>query len=319
MSPKNLGRIGVLAGGASNEREISLVSGKAVFSALKEIGCDVVFLDIRTEDSIEQQLKASGIDLAFIALHGRFGEDGTVQSILEDMNMPYTGSGPLASRLALDKIASKEIFSKNRIDIPAYGILNKKFFNETRLGQVLQDVGFPLVVKPQFEGSSIGISIVKNNKGIKKAIDSAFAYGDQVIVERYSKGRDITVGILDGEPLPVVEIIAQEPFYNFNAKYKSKKTQYVTPADISKSDYKAAQVKGRLAHRLLRCGFFSRVDMILDEAQKKILVLEVNSIPGLTNHSLLPKAAACAGITFNQLCFKIAESALKKAGVNKSA
>lgn len=318
MSPKDLGQIGILAGGPSSEREISLSSGKAVFNAFKEIGCDVIFLDIRKEDAVKEQLRASGIDLAFIALHGRFGEDGTIQTILEGMNIPYTGSGPSASRLALDKIVSKEIFAKNGIDIPAYNILDKKLFDEVRLKSIIQDIGLPLIVKPQFEGSSIGISIVRDNKGMKKAIESAFTYGDQIIIERYIEGRDITVGMLDGEPLPVIEIIAQEQFYNFNAKYKSKKTQYVIPARISESDYKTAQVKGKLAHRLLGCGFFSRVDMILDEVRKRILVLEVNSIPGLTNHSLLPKAAACAGITFNQLCLKIAEAALKKVGVNKS-
>jgi len=318
MGIKNLGKIGVLAGGPSNEREISLISGNTVFNALREADADAVFLDIKREDLIKEQILAADIDIAFIALHGRFGEDGTVQNILEEMHVPYTGSGPLASRLALDKIASREIFIKNNLNVPAYKALNKRFLDDAKIKSAAEDVGFPLVVKPQFEGSSIGVSIVKTNRDVKEAIALAFKYGDKITVEKYIDGRELTVGILADEPLPVIEVVVGEQFYNFKAKYKSKKTQYIVPAKVSDEYYRMAQSDGRLAHNVLGCNFFSRVDMMLDVKQKKIFILEVNSIPGLTDHSLLPKAAAYAGVGFAQLCLKIAEAAsLKRAEVNK--
>lgn len=194
MNPKDLGRIGVLAGGPSNEREISLSSGRAIFNALRATGADAVFLDIKKANGIKGHIQKAGIDVAFIALHGRFGEDGTVQAILESMNIPYTGSGPLASRLALDKIASKEIFLKNGIEIPRYAALDKKSFTEADLKLIVNRLGFPLVIKPQFEGSSIGVYIVRANKAIKKAVGSAFKYGGKIIIEEYIQGRELTVG-----------------------------------------------------------------------------------------------------------------------------
>lgn len=315
VNPKELGKIGVLAGGPSSEREISLESGIAVFKALKEAGAAAVFLDIKNERSIRTQIRNAGIDVAFVALHGRFGEDGTVQAILEDMNIPYTGSGPQASRLTLDKIASREIFVKNNIDVPRYKTLNKEFCNDIVLKTIVEDIKFPLVVKPQFEGSSIGISIVRQYNELKEAVGTAFKYDDNIIIDKYIKGRELTVGILADEPLPVIEIIVNEVFYDFKAKYKSDNTQYITPAKINNEYYKIAQHIGKLAHKSLGCNFFSRVDMILDEKQKKFFVLEVNSIPGFTSHSLLPKAAAHAGIGFSQLCLKLVESALRKAEV----
>lgn len=304
MEPRKLGKIGVLAGGPSNEREISLKSGEAVFKALRERGADAIFLDIRKELS-DDEIKELDIDIAFIALHGRFGEDGTIQKILEDAGLPYTGSGPLASRLALDKIASKEIFIEGGLDVPRFTVLDKK-------AKIPHFSDFPLVVKPQFEGSSIGISIARNNEELKEATALAFNYGDMIIVEEYINGRELAVGILDNEPLPVIEIVVRERFYNFKAKYNRGDTQYIVPAKIDTRIYRDAQEKGRLAHRLLGCECFSRVDMLFDERLDKLFVLEVNSIPGLTDHSLLPKAAAAAGIDFGQLCLKVVETALKK-------
>lgn len=316
MEPKELGKIGVLAGGPSNEREISLKSGEAVFNALREKGADAIFLDIRKELT-KDDIKGFGIDVAFIALHGRFGEDGTIQKILECAGLPYTGSRPLASRLALDKIASREIFIKGGIAIPRYEVLRKENFDYADLKKIAQIIKFPLVVKPQFEGSSIGISIARKDEELKEAAALAFNYGDRIIIEEYIKGKELTVGILDDEPLPVIEIVVRERFYNFKAKYNREDTKYIVPAKINTRVYKDAQAKGRLAHRLLGCESFSRVDMLFDERLDKLFVLEVNSIPGLTNHSLLPKAAAAVGIDFGQLCLKIVETALKKRGVSK--
>jgi D-alanine-D-alanine ligase len=310
VDSQSLGRIGVLAGGPSNERAISLQSGKAVFNALKKVNADAVFLNIKRELTIDE-VRGFNIDVAFIALHGRFGEDGTIQSILEKAHIPYTGSGPMASRIALDKIASREIFMRQGLDVPSYKVLDKRKLIEcTDLKKITQVIGLPLVVKPQLEGSSIGISVVKDNKGLKKAVDTAFDYGERIIVEEYIKGRELTVGILENEPLPVIEIIVKERFYNFNAKYKRADTQYIVPAKIAPKVYRIAQLKGRMAHMSLRCETFSRVDMIFDEEKGKLFILEVNSIPGFTSHSLLPKAAACAGIRFSELCLRIIKSAL---------
>ncbi len=314
----NFGKIGVLAGGPSNEREISLISGRAVYNALKESDTDVTFIDIVNIYSAKEQIEKAGIELAFIALHGRFGEDGTVQSMLEDMNIPYTGSGPAASRLAIDKIVSREIFLKNGLAVPRGKTLAKDSFDLSKVNSVYEEMGFPLVVKPQFEGSSIGISIAVDRDQLSDAINLAFNYGDNIIVEQYVKGRELTVGILAEEPLPVIEIVAAEKFYDFNAKYQSDSTKYVLPAPIRDGDYKQAQANGIRAHRLLGCRSFSRVDMILNEDQDKIFLLEVNSIPGFTSHSLLPKAAAHVGISFNQLCLKIVELAfLRKSGIKE--
>jgi len=316
MDPRDFGRVGVLAGGPSSERDISLESGQAVFNALKNAGADVLLFDI-AGNLTREDLKKFDMDVAFIALHGRFGEDGVIQGMLEDLGMPYTGSRPLPSRLSVDKIASKEIFAKNGIEAPAYEVLARGGFNPADLEKICKAFGFPLVVKPRFEGSSIGISIVEDREALREAISAAFVYGDKIIVEEYINGRELTVGIYDDKPLPVVEIVVSEPFYNFKAKYKKDDTEYIVPAKVSSCHYNAAQAKGMLAHRALGCESFSRVDIILDERQDKLFVLEVNSIPGLTGHSLLPKAAACAGIGFSQLCLKIVELALKKRGVTK--
>jgi len=311
MNPKDLGKIGVLAGGPSNEREISLQSGEAVYKALKEAGAEAVFLDIKRGLS-KNDAKKFDIDIAFIALHGRFGEDGTIQKILEDVRIPYTGSGPLASRITLDKIASREIFVKAGLDVPGCNVITKKTFDRAAVEKIAQIIGFPLVVKPQFEGSSIGISVVNKEKNLKEALELAFRYGANVIVEEYIQGRELTVGMLEDKPLPVIEIVVKEQFYNFKAKYKRSDTEYIVPADIDPRYHEEARAIGRLAHKSLGCESFSRVDMILDERRDKIFVLEVNSIPGFTSHSLLPKAAAYAGISFNQLCLKIIESALSR-------
>ncbi|MDD5449850.1 MAG: D-alanine--D-alanine ligase [Candidatus Omnitrophica bacterium] len=302
MEPRDIGKIGVLAGGPSNEREISLKSGQAVFKALKETSADCVFLDICTGLDEELLLK-SDIDVAFIALHGKFGEDGTVQAILEEAGIPYTGSGPRASRLAIDKVASKEIFTRGGLDVPKSA--TPPFSS------------FPVVVKPQFEGSSIGISIAKNEKELMDGMAAALNYGGRVIVEEYIRGRELTVGILDDEPLPVIEILVNERFYNFRAKYGRDDTRYIVPAKIGPEIYKKAQETGRRAHLLLGCECFSRVDMLLDESSGKLFVLEVNSIPGFTDHSLLPKAAAAAGIDFGRLCLRVIETALRKRGACK--
>lgn len=292
------GRIGILAGGPSSEREISLKSGEAVYNTLKDAGFETVFMDI--SEHIEEDIREARIDKAFIALHGGFGEDGTIQSILENLKIPYTGSGPEASRLALDKLASRIIFEEAGLKVPRYKALGKN--DEIEIGALR----LPLIVKPQREGSSVGLSLVLGLNGLGEACREAFRYGDMILVEEYIKGRELTVGILDDRPLPVIEIIPAGNFYDYNAKYKSPETKYVVPAPIKRTVFKEAQTAGIRAHRALGCRSFSRVDMILGE-DGIIYVLEINTIPGLTSRSLLPKAAQEVGIDFAALCRRILE------------
>ncbi len=213
---KKLGRIGVLMGGPSAERDISLRSGQAVYAALKETGDNVAGLDITSEDKEQvRDLIAGNIDIAFIALHGHFGEDGTMQSILEELGIPYTGSGPRASFLAMEKIVSRGNFKRKGLSVPQSRFIDKN----TQIDMDGLD-GFPLVVKPATQGSSIGLSVVDNKEGLLKALDLAFRYDDRIILERYIRGREITVAILAEEPLPVIEIRPKRSFFDFEAKYQ---------------------------------------------------------------------------------------------------
>ena len=297
-------RIGVLAGGSSSEREISLKSGRSVFDALRSIGLKVKFLDVREED-FSAFLDHADIDAAFIALHGRFGEDGTVQKILGQKNILYTGSDPEASHLALDKLASKKRFEDHGLCVPEYGVVSGKE-DVSRL-----NICFPCVVKPRYEGSSIGLSVVRSGDHIREAINKAAEFSEEIIVEKFVPGREITVGVLDNRPLPVVEIITADGVYDFGAKYQSDDTEYVVPARLNETDYLRAQEAGMKAHAALGCKGFSRVDMRLSD-EGEIFVLEVNTIPGLTERSLLPMAAKQTGLDFPKLCVKMLCGALLK-------
>lgn len=296
-------KIGVLAGGPSSERRISLKSGSAVCGALNKEGLDAFFIDIRGD--AKRMLGGVDMDAAFIALHGGFGEDGTIQRILERRGIPYTGSGPEASRLALDKLASRRIFKKVGLCVPRYKALSIK---ERFKGITLN---MPCVVKPQKEGSSIGLSVVMDAGDMDAALRKAFCFGDKAIIEEFIEGRELTVGILDERPLPVVEIRPEGKCYDYYAKYKSPATRYLIPAPVGKIFFKEAQNAGLKAHRALGCRTFSRVDMILGR-DGRVYVLEVNTIPGLTSRSLLPKAAEAAGIDFSSLCKRILKGAFRR-------
>jgi len=225
-----LGRIGVLMGGPSSEREISLSSGKAVYESLKGLALDVVAIDIITDDSQEnrQIIQQANIDIAFIALHGHFGEDGQIQAILEQMNIPYTGSDPAASRLAMDKVASRRIFQEQGLPVPKYAVLSVRE-NSRFIFSIIEDLSFPLVIKPARQGSSIGLSIVEIEDQLDEAVEHAAGFDEHVLIEEYIKGREITVGILGDSVLPVVEVIPQNKFYDYEAKYKPGKSSYVVP------------------------------------------------------------------------------------------
>lgn len=302
---REYGKIAVFAGGLSSEREISLKSGRAVYEALKKRNQDVSLVDIGND--VPGALRNTDADIVFIALHGRFGEDGTVQSILEEARISYTGSGVAASQLAIDKIASRELFLKSGLKAPSYKLL--------RTGAGIQDACHefetPFVIKPQREGSSIGLSIVSDKAHMDTALDMAFGYGETAIVEEYIHGRELTVGILEERALPVVEIVTEHNVYDFKAKYLDEGTRYIVPARLEGNDFRAAQDIALRAHRILGCRDFSRVDMRMDY-DGNIYVLEINTIPGMTERSLLPKAAMATGIGFEDLCMRLIDLAHKR-------
>ncbi|MFH1519086.1 MAG: D-alanine--D-alanine ligase [Candidatus Omnitrophota bacterium] len=297
-------RVGVLGGGVSAEREISLISAREAHKALVAKGLEVVFIDICTnqEAKVKELIVSSGIDLAFIALHGEFGEDGRIQTILEELDITYTGSGPEASALAMDKAASKRIFKTQGITTPDFTVL-------TPGQRTPSAINYPVVVKPCSSGSSIGVSILRGKNNLAAALKLAFFYSAEVILEDYIEGREVTVGILDNQPLAVVEIIPKKEHFDFDAKYSEGGSEFIAPASLDQAVTKLVQVVGLAAHKALGCRHFSRVDIRLDQDNVPF-VLEVNSIPGLTLHSLLPFAAGVYGINFNDLILQMVELAL---------
>lgn len=311
MEIKDFGRIGVLMGGPSTERKISLKSGEAVLEALKQSGLDASGVDIKT-DNIQENINlisSQRINCAFIALHGRFGEDGQIQEILEALKIPYTGSGVEASKLAMDKIASRKIFEVNGLCVPRYKVINK--FSSEGACVLENGLPLPLVIKPASNGSSIGLSIINKEEELKGAMDLAFEYDERIIIEEYVRGREVTVGILDDAPLPVIEIVPRKQFFDYEAKYQPGLTDYIVPAELEERVSRKVKGIALSAHRLLRCWACSRADIILNERLIPV-ILEVNTIPGFTATSLLPKAAKNAGVEFNQLCLKLIKLAYEK-------
>ncbi len=300
-------KVAVLAGGTSCEREVSLISGKAVYDALSELGYPVFLLD-PVGDFI-QRLHEENVTFVFIALHGTFGEDGTVQRLLEKEGIAYTGPGPEASELAFDKEAAQKIFEKEGVRIPPFTILR----SEADISQKLP-FEFPVVVKPTKAGSSVGVTIVREPSSYLKACKEAFKYSDAVLVDRYIAGRELTVGFLGEEALPVVEVIAKREFYDYEAKYKDTETRYEFPAKLTEAERRIVAEEAFKAYRALGAEVMSRVDLILGKDGLPY-VLEINTIPGLTPKSLLPKAARAAGIHFPELCVKIMALSMAKGKV----
>lgn len=305
-------RIGVVMGGCSSEREISLKSGQAVFEALRQKNVNVSAVELTTEDeeSVIDALRCQRIDVAFIALHGKFGEDGTFQQMLEKHGIAYTGSGPEASRRAMDKIVTVQMARKGGVPVPEGIALTQSdgglaSLDAARLG------GFPVVVKPSSEGSSIGVSLAADAAQLQKAAEEAWRYGPRIMVERYIRGREMTVGILDAEAMPVIEIKPKMSFFDFEAKYQKGKTDYIVPAEIPPQTAQELQRLALQTFRILGCRDFARVDFMLDASLNPYL-LEINTIPGFTSTSLLPKAAAHRGIGFTELCVRMIEMACSR-------
>ncbi len=295
-------RIGVLMGGISHEREISLKTGAAILQALHEGGYHAIGIEVSSD--ICERLLQERIDVAFIALHGRWGEDGTVQGLLELLRIPYTGSGVLASALAMDKIKAKEIFLFHGLPTPEFIIPQEKKPLEPPFPP-------PWVVKPASEGSTIGIGIVMDRTGLKEAVKRAREYDRQVFVEQFIEGKELTVGILNGKPLPVIEIAPHGGVYDYEAKYSPGMTEYLCPAPISEGKQKEAQGLSLKAYNILGCHGCARVDIRLSE-RGEVFIIEVNTVPGMTETSLVPKAAAHVGISFPQLVEVILKEASLK-------
>ena len=289
-------RIGVLMGGISAEREVSLRSGSAIYNALKGLGYNAIPIDVGSD--ICDVLDKAKIEAAFLALHGGYGEDGSIQGMLEVLGIPYTGSGVLASALAMDKEASKKVFLYHEIPVPPFVVLSR----ENRAKSV--DFKLPWVIKPATEGSSVGVSITKDKNNFEKALETAFSYGSRVIVEKYIEGQEIHIGILNGKVLGGVEVRPSLEFYNYEAKYTAGLTEYILPPEIASETYEMAKITALSAHIALGCRGASRVDLRLD-AEGRPYVLEVNTIPGMTETSLLPKIAGLAGFDFPGLIKEI--------------
>ena len=290
--------IGVLMGGPSSERDISLKSGAAVLTHLSEGGYRVEPFAFGAEEELRAQLHQKKIQIAFLALHGKFGEDGVVQALLDSLKISYTGSEAWASRRAIDKWAAKEVFQKKGLLTPAAILLK----NSDSIP--VSGLSFPLVVKPVSQGSSIGLSIIDHPVELSEAVRKAFQCDGRVLLEEYIPGSELTVGILGEEALPVIQILPGNRCYDYEAKYTSDKTQFLIPAPVDDRTTLSAQEAALKAHEALGCSSFSRVDLLLNREGEPV-VLEVNTIPGMTARSLLPKACEAAGISFLELCERL--------------
>jgi D-alanine-D-alanine ligase len=308
-------RVAVLKGGRSLERQVSLRSGARVEDALKRLDHEVVAIDVALD--LIRRLRETRPDVTFIAMHGRDGEDGTVQELLEILGIPYTGSGVLACVRATDKVLAKHLMVEAGIPTPEFFAFNETAFRELGAGEALpaieERLDFPIVVKPSSQGSALGIKFARSAADVPAALVAAFSYDSRVLLERYVDGRDLAVSILDGEPLPVVEAVPRdEGFYDFEARYEIGRTDFVCPAELPDGLTELAQDLAVRTYRLLGCSAFARVDLMLDAAGE-LTVLEANPIPGLTETSLLPQAAEAAGISFDELVGRILELALETA------
>ena len=334
-------KIAVLLGGTSPERHVSLASGKAIAIALKDAGHEVLIYDIAlgekalveleslgkpTENAptmdelstydnkniiISLQLIPKDIDIAFLALHGASGEDGTVQAVLDLMGIKYTGAGVMSSSVAMDKAMSKKLFEFEGVPTPEWFCLNSDDATIEELEEYVKDhTDYPVVVKPNTGGSTVGLTIVKDKSELMDAYNTAAIYSSSILFEEFIEGRELTVPILGGEALPVIEIKPISGMYDYASKYTAGKTEYITPADLPLDVTEEVQALALLAHDALACGSYIRVDFRLD-SENNLFCLEVNTLPGMTSTSLVPKSASVIGLSFAQLCEKIIELSLQ--------
>jgi D-alanine-D-alanine ligase len=313
-----MSRIAVLSGGHSLERQVSLKSGARVADSLRALGHEVTAIDVGAD--LVTRLQEAKPEVAFVALHGRDGEDGTVQELLEVMGIAYTGSRVSACIRAADKVLAKHAFRDVGIPTPEFFAFNETAFKVLGAGQALPEVeqtlGFPIVVKPASQGSALGIKFARSTSELPAALVAAFSYDRKVLLERHIAGRDLAVSILDGpdgqaQTLPIVEAMPeQEDFYDFESRYEIGRTRFACPAELPAAVAAKANELALAAYNVLGCGGFARVDLMLDAQSSELFVLEVNPIPGLTETSLLPQASDAAGIDFDQLIARIVAAAI---------
>jgi D-alanine-D-alanine ligase len=313
-----MSRVAVLAGGHSLERQVSLKSGARVAESLRALGHEVSAIDVGAD--LVSRLQELKPEVAFVALHGRDGEDGTVQELLEVMGIAYTGSRVSACIRAADKVLAKHAFRDVGIPTPEFFAFNETAFKVLGAGQALPEVeqklGFPIVVKPASQGSALGIKFARSSAELPAALVAAFSYDRKVLLERHIAGRDLAVSILDdpdgqAQTLPIVEAMPEhEDFYDFESRYEIGRTRFACPADLPPDVASKANELALAAYRTLGCSGFARVDLMLEAASSELFVLEVNPIPGLTETSLLPQASDAAGIDFDQLIARIVAAAV---------
>ncbi len=309
-----MSRVAVLKGGGSLERQVSLRSGAQVEDALERLGHDVVAIDVGHD--LVKRLRAEAPDVAFVAMHGRDGEDGTVQELLEILGIPYTASGVSACMRCADKVLSKHAMLDAGLPTPDFYSFTETAFKELgaadALGTIEERLEFPIVVKPADQGSALGIRFARSPDDVPAALVAAFSYSQKVVLERHVHGRELAVSVLGDDALPVVEAVPrEEDFYDFAARYTIGRTEFVCPAELGEGLTERAQELALEVFRLLGCRGFARVDLMLEEATGELYVLEVNAVPGLTETSLLPQAADAAGIDFDRLIERIVELALE--------
>jgi len=302
-------RVGVLLGGRSSERDVSLRTGAAVAGALRDAGHDVVEIDVGTD--VARRLAEGKVEVAFIALHGRYGEDGCVQGLLESLAIPYTGSGVLASALAMDKVAAKRMLEAAGIPTPRWRVFDTA--EQALAAEGSPGLELPVVVKPSREGSSVGVHVCKSWEAYREAVREASTHAGQLLVEAFVAGREVQGAVLDGEALGVIEVVPGREFYDFQAKYGANSgTKYLFPAPLPEQQYARVNEVCLAAHRALGCSGATRSDVILTP-EGEVSLLEVNTLPGMTATSLLPKIAAGRGISFTALCERLLAGASLKA------
>lgn len=306
-------KIAVLMGGKSGEREVSLRSGQAALEALIRQGLDAVKIDA-ADDHLVEKLNSNEIDIVFIALHGKGGEDGKIQGLLESLGLSYTGSRVLASALAMDKVISKLVFNAANVPTPDFVPVDSELGMEKQCDEAINRLELPVVIKPIAEGSSLGVSIVKERAEVLPIAEKTLQQYDDIFFEKYIKGKEVTVGLLGTNEnlraLPVLELVPKKEFYDYEAKYTKGMTEFILPARLSAELTTKVQKIGLSAHKALGCHGMSRVDMMVDSVDEQPYVTDVNTIPGLTDLSDLPAEAETAGISYDELILEILSSAI---------
>ncbi|CDS53665.1 D-alanine--D-alanine ligase [Polaromonas sp. CG9_12] len=309
--PSSFGKVAVLMGGRSAEREISLMSGQGVLQALRSQGVDAHAFDPSERDLGD--LKKEGFARCFITLHGRFGEDGTVQGALELLGIPYTGSGVMASSMAIDKVMTKRVLLSENLPTPRYVLLRRGGYSPAEVDGVADTLGLPLIVKPAREGSSLGLSKVAERAGLAAAVALAEKMDADILCEQFVSGDEVTCPVLgtgaQARALPVIRIVAPEGNYDYQNKYFTDTTQYLVPCGLPAGEEQAIQQLVLQAFRTLNCRGWARADVMIDQATRKPYLLEINTSPGMTGHSLVPMSARAAGISYEALCVRVLETA----------